>query len=46
MNGWATVIVHCGECGHAWVMSLPTGWDGSPVACQFCGELDGEVAER
>lgn len=46
VNGWVTVVAHCEECGHTWATSLPVSWDGSPIACIFCGEIGSvEVGE-
>jgi hypothetical protein len=40
MNGWMTVVAQCQECTHVFATCVPESYDGSPILCAFCGELD------
>lgn len=46
MDGWMTVIVRCGECGHLWTTALPAEWDGSILFCEMCSDLTAEVVSE
>jgi hypothetical protein len=41
---WVSVTAYCIECQHLFATVLPPTWDGSPIVCQYCGEISCEVS--